>query len=756
MLSSLRFRVVLACGLPVLALLFLSGLVVQDRLAVREASLRLERSVMLSTSASRVVHELQKERGLSISAASAGWTPDARRNMTDQRLLVDTALRELQTVTTEVEGAVARVRKAAAQITNLRQTIDAGGAARSDVVTEYVAVMKLLLSTMNEGATAGISGADAQALLSIGTIEHAKESAGLERAFGAAILNQAALGDVDPDAMRWFLKYQWSSEELLAEVRDVAPPALLEALQTAQDARSEDAFARLRATVVQAADGTGDEVLEAADWFSAATARLDALRGVIEQQRNVIGEAASRTAWAAWRELVMVAGALAFVLLVSIILSVYTVLRLRSGLAITKRALDVMAEGSTETPVDGADRRDEFGQILDTVGMVRLSMEGLATITHRIADGDLDADIEPASERDSMAVAYGRMSKTLRSVVGDGLESLKELASMSEDLRGFSNGFASAMRSQDAAMTQAADSLTEISGQLTASSEQAVETEQKATSAANDAKACGVVVQESVVAIQTIANKISVIQEIARQTDLLALNAAVEAARAGEHGRGFAVVAAEVRKLADRSLLAAQEIEQLSAQTVGQAQDAGRQLHELVPLIGEAAELVRQISSSISVQSMQTEDANTSLFELQTVLSDLADGQETLSTNISKMADLATTMKHSMSYFSFEGVDEMTIADSASTAMPTPGIGMDQSAGTDALVANTADDLPPWEETGIEDAADAGPEPAVEEDVDAMLAQWEAEMGGSDDWSGDQEDFSMPSEEPPEHRQAAG
>ena len=123
----------------------------------------------------------------------------------------------------------------------------------------------------------------------------------------------------------------------------------------------------------------------------------------------------------------------------------------------------------------------------------------------------------------------------------------------------------------------------EITSSIRQNADNAQQTEQIALAAATDAESGGEAVSKAVVAMKNIADKISIVEDIARQTNLLALNAAIEAARAGEHGKGFAVVAAEVRKLAERSGQAAGEISDLSASSVDIAETAGELLTKLVP-----------------------------------------------------------------------------------------------------------------------------------------------------------------------------
>jgi hypothetical protein len=144
----------------------------------------------------------------------------------------------------------------------------------------------------------------------------------------------------------------------------------------------------------------------------------------------------------------------------------------------------------------------------------------------------------------------------------------------------------------------------QMASNIKQNADNAAQTEKIARQSALDAQRSGEAVSRAVVAMQTIAEKISIVQEIARQTDLLALNAAVEAARAGEHGKGFAVVASEVRKLAVRSQTAAAEIGTVSSQTVKAAQEAGEMLGRLVPDIKKTAELVTEISAACREQDV--------------------------------------------------------------------------------------------------------------------------------------------------------
>jgi len=195
----------------------------------------------------------------------------------------------------------------------------------------------------------------------------------------------------------------------------------------------------------------------------------------------------------------------------------------------------------------------------------------------------------------------------------------------------------------------------EMTATIRQSTDNAVQTETIATQSAADAQSSGKAVGKAVEAMRTIAEKITIVQEIARQTDLLALNAAVEAARAGEHGKGFAVVASEVRKLAERSQQAAAEIGRLSSETVTVSAEAGRMLETLVPNIQRTADLVQEIAAASREQNIGAEQINGAIRDLDQVIQQNAAAAEQASATAATLAQQSSELQGMVSAFTLSG-----------------------------------------------------------------------------------------------------
>jgi methyl-accepting chemotaxis protein len=183
-------------------------------------------------------------------------------------------------------------------------------------------------------------------------------------------------------------------------------------------------------------------------------------------------------------------------------------------------------------------------------------------------------------------------------------------------------------------------------------SSNAVQTEIIAKKASEDAESSGRVVAEAVEAMRSISERITVVEEIARQTNMLALNAAIEAARAGESGRGFAVVAGEVRKLAERSGSAASDITKLATETMDKSLQAGTLLAALVPDIRKTAELVAEISASSAEQADGTEQILKAVSELDDIIRRNAASSEEFAATSEELSGQAERLRAAVSYFS--------------------------------------------------------------------------------------------------------
>ncbi len=270
-----------------------------------------------------------------------------------------------------------------------------------------------------------------------------------------------------------------------------------------------------------------------------------------------------------------------------------------------------------------------------------------------VAAGDLGlkSTADSSDEIGELIDSLNSMADTLRGIVGNVSEVATSVASSSQELSASAEQLSQGSTEQAASTEQAGASMEEMAANVKHTADNASTTERMASQSAKDAEASGAAVAKAVTAMQTIAAKINIVQEIARQTDLLALNAAVEAARAGEHGRGFAVVASEVRKLAERSQAAAAEIGMLSGETVTVAQEAGQMLARLVPDIRKTAELVEEITAACREQDVGASQINQAIHQLDKVTQQNASASEEVSAASDRLSHQAEQLQSAIGFF---------------------------------------------------------------------------------------------------------
>jgi len=295
--------------------------------------------------------------------------------------------------------------------------------------------------------------------------------------------------------------------------------------------------------------------------------------------------------------------------------------------------------------------------------ITRPILKGVEAAT-ALAEGDLtiSIDIQQRDEVGALADALRAMIDKLRLIVGEVQAGSENVASGSEELSASAQSMSQGATEQAASIEEVSSSMDLMAANIRQNAENAQQTENIARQAAKDIDEGGQAVDKTVQAMRQIADKITIIEEIARQTNLLALNAAIEAARAGEQGKGFAVVAAEVRKLAERSGLAATEISELSKESVHVAELAGDMLRKIVPDIQRTAQLIQEIAAASREQHSGTDQINKAVQQLDQVIQQNASASEEMASTSEELSSQSEQLQAQISFFRIDSQDRGAVS----------------------------------------------------------------------------------------------
>ena len=278
--------------------------------------------------------------------------------------------------------------------------------------------------------------------------------------------------------------------------------------------------------------------------------------------------------------------------------------------------------------------------------------EEMLALTEKIANGDLTMD-NTVNENNTIGIykSIVKMNIQLRDLVLKITDSSSTIAESSEVLSNSSHQMSQGASEQASSAEEISSSMEEMTSNIHQNTDNAQQANKISEKVSTGVEKVGEAAKESLESIKNIAEKISIISEIASQTNILALNAAIEAARAGEHGKGFAVVAAEVRKLAERSKIAADEIDSLAASSVKVTEDAGQLMGNLIPEIQRTTQLIQEIAAASVEQNSGSEQINGAIQQLNQVTQQNAAASEELATSSEEMNSQAEQLKDLINYF---------------------------------------------------------------------------------------------------------
>ncbi|MTJ81062.1 MAG: bacteriohemerythrin [Telmatospirillum sp.] len=610
------WRILLLVLIPSLAFLGEAAVDLAGRMQDTRTLHVMEETAHLGTRIGALVHELQRERGMSslfLSSKGQKYQQElaAEQRLADDRLSDFTAAREQTLTSLGDTSAAERIAKAARTlngIADLRRQVGSQSIAATDAVQAYTATIADLLGVI-ESMAAGAGNADLQRRITVYlNLLQLKERAGQERATGAAGF---AAGRFQPALFRRFLDLsaqQRTYEEVVLGMADAAEAALYRGT-LADPAVIE--MGRYRQAVVDSVTANAPLSLEATEWFKLATRRIDLLKTVEDGLAGgLIARAEALRDSMEWRTRMQILALVVIMAGVGLFAMVLTtsILSPLSALTVMMRRL---AEGERTVETPALELRDELGAMAEAAQFFK---ETLIAADLRASETDVSHFAEKAliERKERLVADFDHRINEFLTRLADAGERLQQMAgaltSNAADTDRRAVAVASATQQAAINVETVAASAEELSQSITDIGRKVGHSSEIAQSAMVEAKAAESVVTELAATAEQIGTVVNLISQVASQTNLLALNATIEAARAGDAGKGFAVVATEVKALAGQTAKATDEISRQVSAIQSQTGSVVAVIRTIVTVIQSVHETSQEILEAMTRQSTATRE----------------------------------------------------------------------------------------------------------------------------------------------------